>query len=149
MERLRVLADAPLAERLLRRRLYKRLVDLPATEVPARAGDWMAGDPSLVTRVEDRLARELKLEPGGVLLDFPSKPEMVAIDLPLLLRDGSITPAQLALEPVADTLHRSARRLRLFAAESRKVVPQALLRLAEHTGAEMETLLEAEGALLA
>jgi HD superfamily phosphohydrolase len=149
MERLRVLADAPLAERLLRRRLYKRLVDLPATEVPARAGDWMAGDPSLVTRVEDRLARELKLEPGGALLDFPSKPEMVAIDLPLLLRDGSITPAQLALEPVADTLHRSARRLRLFAAESRKVVPQALLRLAEHTGAEMETLLEAEGALLA
>jgi HD superfamily phosphohydrolase len=149
MERLRALPDAPLAERLWRRRLYKRLVDLPATEVPARAGDWMAGNPSLVTRVEDRLARELKLEPGGVLLDFPSKPEMVAIDLPLLLRDGSIAPVQLALEPVADTLHRSARRLRLFAAESRKVEPHALLRLAEHGGAEMERLLEAEGALLA
>jgi HD superfamily phosphohydrolase len=149
MERLRAVPDAPLAERLRRRHLYKRLVDLPATEVPARAGDWLTGNPSLVTRVEDRLARELRLEPGGALLDFPSKPEMVAIDLPVLSRDGSITPTQLALEPVADALHRSARRLRLFAAESRTVQPRALLRLAEHTGAEMEALLEAEGALLA
>jgi HD superfamily phosphohydrolase len=149
MERLRALPDAPLAERLRRRRLYKRLVDLPATEVPARAGDWMVGNPDLVTRVEDRLARELTLEPGGALLDFPSKPEMVAIDLPLLSREGSITPAQLALEPVADTLHRSARRLRLFAAEARRVEPRTVLRLAEHTGAEMEALLGAEGALLA
>jgi len=148
MERLRGLPDAPLAERLRRRRLYKRLVDLPATDVPAQAGGWIVGHADLVARVEDRLAAELRLEPGGALLDFPAKPEMVAIDLPLLGRRGAITPAQLALEPVADALHRSARRLRLFAADTRTVNPSAVLRLAEHSAAEMEVLLETDGALL-
>jgi len=148
MERLRSLADAPLAERLRRRRLYKRLADLPATEVPAQAGEWIVGRPDLVARVEDRLARDLELGPGGVLLDYPAKPDMLAIDLPLLSRDGGITPAQLALEPVADALYRSARRLRLFAAASRPVAFHAVVRLAEHTAAEMEKLLEGEEALL-
>ncbi len=148
MERLRALPDAPLAERLRRRRLYKRLVDLPATEVPAGAGEWVAGDPELVGRVEDRLAQELGLGPAGALLDFPAKPEMVAIDLPLLGRRGAIEPAQLALEPVADALHRNARRLRLFAAEPRPLEARAVLALAEHTAAEVEKELAAGAALL-
>ncbi len=148
MERLRALPDAPLAERLRRRRLYKRLVDLPATEVPVPAGEWIAGDPDLAARVEDRLAQELGLGPAGVLLDFPAKPEMVAIHLPLRGRRGTVGQAQLTLEPVAEALHRNARRLRLFAAETRRLDPRAVLDLAARTAGEVENELTAGAVLL-
>ncbi|MBI2403520.1 MAG: HD domain-containing protein [Gemmatimonadetes bacterium] len=148
MERLRHLPDTPLAASLRRRRLYKRLADLPATEVPAPGDEWIAGDPDLVANVEDRLAEELHLEPGAILLDFPAKPEMVAIDLPLMTRRGDIEPTQLALEPVADALHRNARRLRVFGAEARDLDPRTVVALAERSAAEVREALETGRPLL-
>jgi HD superfamily phosphohydrolase len=148
MERLRQLPDTALAARLRRRRLYKRWADLPATAVPAPGGEWIAGDADLVAQVEDRLAEELHLEPAAILLDFPAKPEMVAIDLPLMTRRGVTEPAQLALEPVADALHRNARRLRVFGAEVRDLDPRTVVALAERTAAEMRGALNAGTALL-
>jgi hypothetical protein len=148
MERLRQPSDTPLAVRLRRRRLYKRLADLPATDVAAAGGAWIAGDADLVAQVEDRLASELRLEPGEILLDFPAKPAMVAIDLPLMTRRGAIEPAQLALETVADALHRNARRLRLFGAETRELDPRAVVSLAERSAAEMRAALKAGTPLL-
>jgi len=148
MERLRQLPDTPLAQRLRRRRLYKRLVDLPATEVPAQGGEWIANDPDLVAQVEDQLAAELRLDPATILLDFPAKPEMVAIDLPVLSRRGLIEPAQSALEPVADALHRNARRLRLFAAEACELNPRAVVALAQRTAAELREALDRGKTLL-
>jgi hypothetical protein len=147
-ERLRQLPDAPLARRLRQRQLYKRLVDLPATEVPAEGGEWIATDPQLVARVEDRLAAELDLEPGELLIDFPAKPEMVAVDLPVKTRAGATEPAQLALEPVTDALHRNARRLRIFCAERRALDAKTVLQLAEHTAAEVRDELASGVALL-
>ncbi len=80
-----------------------------------------ADDPGLVERVEDRLARDVGLEPGALFLDFPAKPDMLALDLPLVKRDGSVThlagaeaAAHLGLPRVAAELYRSARRLRVF-----------------------------------
>jgi hypothetical protein len=148
MERLRQLEDAPLVRRLRRRRLYKRLLDLPATDVPADAGEWIPVEPALVAAVEDRLAVELGLAPGELLLDFPAKPQMLAVDLPLLTRTGAIEPAQLAFEPVTDALHRHARRLRLFAAEPRTLDQRAVLALAERSGDEVREMLQAGTALL-
>ncbi len=148
MERLRQLPEAPLAQRLRQRRLYKRLVDLPATEVPAEGGEWIAADPRLVARVEDRLAQELDLEPGDLLLDFPAKPAMVAVDLPLKTRRGATEPAQLALEPVTEALHRNARRLRIFCSQQRALDAKAVLQLAEHTAAEVGEELASGAALL-
>ncbi|MBI2536631.1 MAG: HD domain-containing protein [Gemmatimonadetes bacterium] len=148
MERLRHLPDTLLAASLRRRRLYKRLADLPATEVPAPGDEWIAGDPDLVANVEDRLAEELHLEPGAILLDFPAKPEMVAIDLPLMTRRGDIEPTQLALEPVADALHRNARRLRVFGAEARDLDPRTVVALAERSAAEVREALETGRPLL-
>ena len=148
MERLRQLPDTPLAARLRRRRLYKRLADLPAVDLPAPGGDWIAADPGLVAAVEDRLADELRLEAAGVLLDFPAKPEMVAIDLPLLSRGGIIEPAQSALEPIAEALHQNARRLRVFGAEARELDPHAVVALAERTGDEVRRALDAGEDLL-
>src|SRR2546430_13447662 len=84
-------ADAAgLARRLRERRLAKRAVDLPATALPADAAAWPADDPDLQQRVEDRLAGEMGLGPGELFLDFPAKPDMLALDLPLVQRDGSV-----------------------------------------------------------
>lgn len=148
MEALHRLAGAPLAQRLRRRRLYKRALDLPATDLPDGVGSWMSTDPELLACVEDRLAGELKLERGEVLLDFPSKPEMLAVELPVVTRRGGVAPAQLGLQPVAEMLHRSARRLRVFTAEPLTVRASAVVELAERTAGEVRAVLAADEALL-
>ncbi len=148
MEALRRLSSATLAERLRRRRLYKRAVDLPATEVPENAGSWIAEDPDLTALVEDRIAAELGLGRGEALLDFPAKPEMLALDLPLVTREGEVEAAQVVLQPVADMLHQSARRLRLFVAEQRKVDWSQVVALAERTAEETRAAVGSEKPLL-
>src|SRR2546422_3535524 len=77
-----------LARRLRERRLAKRALDLPATELPAATPGWPGEDPDLLEQVEDRLALELHLEPGELFLDFPAKADMLALELPLVKRDG-------------------------------------------------------------
>ncbi len=110
-----------LARRLRERQLAKRALDLPATELPHDTPSWPSADPDLLERVEDRLAREVKLAPDELFLDFPAKPDMLALDLPLVKRDGTVTRlagaeavAHLGLPRVAAELYRSARRLRVF-----------------------------------
>jgi hypothetical protein len=75
----------------------------------------------LLEQVEDRLARECGLAPGELLLDFPSNPSMLAVDLPLRTRSGTVErltgrgrAGQFGLPRVADELYQSARRLRVF-----------------------------------
>ena len=113
-----------LAAAIRARRLHKRAMDLPASDVPADAQAWLADDPVLTARVEDALASEVGLAPGGLLLDFPSRSSMLGVDLPLRLRGGAIDrltdegrAGQLGLPRVADELYRSARRFRVFVAQ--------------------------------
>jgi HD superfamily phosphohydrolase len=113
-----------LAAAIRARRLYKRALDLPASDVPAESQAWVADDPALVAWVEDALAAEVGLPPGGLLLDFPSRSSMLGVDLPLRLRGGAVDrltdegrAGQLGLPRVADELYRSARRLRVFVAQ--------------------------------
>src|SRR5207253_1539532 len=127
---------AGLARRLRERRLAKRAVDLPATELPADAPAWAADDPELQQHVEDRLAGEVGLRPGELFLDFPAKPDMLALDLPLVQRDGAViqlagadATAQLGLPRVAGELHRSARRLRVFVLGNATVSAKAIVEL--------------------
>ena len=110
-----------LARSLRERHLAKRALDLAATELPADTPAWPSDDPDLLERVEDRLARDVRLAPGELFLDFPAKAAMLAHDLPLVKRDGTVTQlggaaaaAQLGLPRVAAELYRSARRLRVF-----------------------------------
>jgi hypothetical protein len=63
-----------------------------------------------------------------VLIDFPARSSMLGVDLPLLTRAGTVErltdqgrAGQLGLPRVADELYRSARRLRIFTAQSRTV----------------------------
>jgi len=122
MERL-LGSGSVLARAIRERRLFKRALDLPATEVAESADSWAADDPDLVEEVEDALAGEVGLAPGELLLDFPTRSSMLAVDLPLRTRAGEIErltdegrAGQLGLPRVADELYRSARRLRVFTA---------------------------------
>jgi HD superfamily phosphohydrolase len=111
-----------LAAALRNRRLYKRALDLPASEV-ADPAPWIAEDPDLTERVEDALAAEVGLAPGELLLDFPARADLLAVNLPLLRRDGSVElltsegrEGHVGLPRIAEELYRSARRLRVFVA---------------------------------
>jgi len=110
-----------LARALRERRLAKRALDIPGTELPAETQDWPSRDPDLLERVEERLARELGLGADQLFLDFPSKPAMFDVSLPGL---GS-----LGLPRVAGELHRSAQRLRVFVLERAEVPARAVIEL--------------------
>lgn len=114
---------ARLQEALRGRQLYKRALECPAAEFDERFGDWIASDHDLVVAVEDALARELGLAPGALLIDYPAKTQMLALDLPVLRRDGQVARVTAAgwegainLPTLSDQLYRSARWLRVFVA---------------------------------
>ena len=125
MEQLVTRDGNALAGAIRARRLHKRALDLPASDVPSDTQPWITDDAGLLERVEDALAREVGLPPGGLLLDYPARSSMLGVDLPLRMRDGRVErltdegrAGQLGLPRVADELYRSARRLRVFVAES-------------------------------
>ncbi len=114
-----------LAAAIRARRLYKRALDLPASDVPADAQPWVVDDPALLERVEDSVAARVGLGHGELLLDFPARSSMLGVDLPLRTRGGTVErltdagrAGQLGLPRVADELYRSARRLRVFVART-------------------------------
>ena len=148
-------AESPLARALRQRRLYKRALDLPGSEVTAATPEWVAEDPELLERVEDALAVEVGLEPGELLLDFPSRHSMLGVDLPLKLRDGGVErltdegrAGHLGLPRIADELYRSARRLRVFVARSGEKPLDAAAELIGHSATEMQAALSEGRALL-
>jgi HD superfamily phosphohydrolase len=156
MEAVRRVRDTHLAERLRSRQLYKRVLDLPAAEVARGGGAWIVREPDLAQRVEDQLARELGLAEGELLLDFPAKPAMLAVDLPILLRSGRTavlgeegSADLLSIQQVAEELHMSARRLRIFVARPVELPQRAILALVERDGREIAKGLERGESLLA
>lgn len=144
-----------LARALRERRLAKRALDLPASELPTDVADWPALDPDLTERVEDRLATELRATPGEVFLDFPMKQEMLGVDLPLVRRDGEVlqltgpaAEAHLGLPRVAAELYRSARRLRVFATRPVQLDAAAVIELVCLPKEEVVARLEGDRPLL-
>lgn len=144
-----------LAHALRERRLAKRVLDLPATELPPDTAAWPGDDPALCLRVEDQVARELGLGAGELFLDFPAKAGMLALDLPLVTRDGSVTQlggagatAHLGLPRVAGELYRTARRLRVFVLRPAQVPVKAIVQLVMLPGDEVASRLAAERSLL-
>jgi HD superfamily phosphohydrolase len=137
MERLRAIPDTPIAHRLRSRALYKRALDLPATEIPDESADWISRKPDVAESLENRLARELGLEPGEILLDYPEKPTMLDVDLPVVLRNGETGRPQLELLRIAEALHASARRFRVFVAEPRAIDASVVLEMVRETGAKI------------
>lgn len=138
------------------RRLPKRALEIPGELVrglPVEA--WYYAEPALVRALEDRLAAELGLAPGGVFLDYPEKPRMMGLDVLLLGRGGTVQRLReggraglIDLPRVADELYYSARALRVFTLERRELPAERLLELLRQDAerlkrrlAEVETLL--------
>ena len=139
--------ETGLARALRERRLAKRGLDIPATELPAETADWPSRDPDLLERVEARLARELGLGADDLFLDFPSKPDMLEVAVPVVGRPGSATE-HLGLPRVATELHRSAQRLRVFVLEPVEIPARAIVELVTWPRGEVEARLNADQGLL-
>ncbi len=106
--------------------------------------------------MEDRLAQEVGLAPGGLFLDFPAKPDMLALDLPFVKRDGAVTQlagadagAHLGLPRVAAELYRSARRLRVFVIGPAAVPAKGIVDLVMTPREEVVVRLEQGRSLMA
>jgi len=143
--------DGGLARALRERRLAKRALDIPGTDLPLETADWPARDPDLLQQVEERLAEELGLGPDELFLDFPSKPEMLALDIPVLERPGRGGAAQyLGLPRVAAELHRAAQRLRVLVMRPlpNEVPERAIVELVTWPREEVTARLAAEKSLL-
>jgi hypothetical protein len=124
MDRLISCEPNGLAAHIRARHLHKRALDLPATEV-GDVESWVAAEPDLLERVEDRLAEELGMAAGDLLLDFPARTAMLGVNIPLRTRGGAVErltdagrAGHLGLPRVADELYRSARRLRIFVSQT-------------------------------
>ncbi len=144
-----------LARCLRERRLAKRALDLPAAELPPETPSWPSHDPDLVERVEDRLAHDVGLAPGELFLDFPAKTAMLAVDLPLVKRDGTVTPlagaeaaTQLGVPRLAAELYRSARRLRVFVMGAATVPAKEIVELVMLSRDEVAARLREDRPLL-
>ena len=155
MERLFATDPSGLARAVHERRLYKRALDLPASEIPTEAGNWVADDPDLLHQVEDAMAAELGLEPAGLLLDYPARANMLAVDLPLKTREGRIErltgegrAGHLGLPRIAEELYRSARRLRVFSALPIPNLTERLVTIVAKSPAELRGRLERGEAIL-
>lgn len=125
MHRLRALENAPLVKHLWQRKLLKRVVDLAPCDLPEGFGDWITDDPDRVQSAEDNLAGELGLREGELLIDFPRKPDMLSVSLPIVTRSGNVEmlsdehpDPRIGIHTVAEQLHVSARRFRVFCARS-------------------------------
>ncbi|MFN2571885.1 MAG: HD domain-containing protein [Gemmatimonadales bacterium] len=129
-----------LARALRERRLAKRALDIPATELPAATANWPSRDPDLLQQVEERLASELGLRADQLFLDFPSKSDMFDVSMPGL---GS-----LGLPRVAAELHRSAQRLRVFVMEPVEVPARTIVELVTWPAEQVRARLNSEKALL-
>ena len=112
----------PLLMALRERRLYKRVAQWSAAELGDEAGEWIASDRALAVAVEDRLALELGLSAGDVLLDYPVKTQMLGVDLPVQRRNADVEHltssglvGALNLPALSEQLYHSARWLRVFA----------------------------------
>jgi hypothetical protein len=116
-----------LAQALRQRRLAKRALDIPAAELPDTAA-WPAADPGLLEQVEDRLAREVGLEPNELFLDFPHKPDALVPDVPVVQREGCLAERS-GLPSIGPELMRAARRLRVFVMRSATVDERAVVKL--------------------
>jgi uncharacterized protein len=141
---------------LRERRLPKRAVEVPGELVRGLpAEEWYYSDGSLRKAVEDRLARDLGLPAGGVLLDYPEKPRMMGLGLLVRTRDGAVRRLEaggwsglIDLPRISEELYYSARVFRIFTTERREIRPDAILTWLRLPASELKQRLEAVDPLL-
>ena len=145
---------APLLLALRTRRLHKRAAEIPTVELPPES-EWIAMNPSLVYAAETAVARELNMSPGDVLLDFPTKPQMLGLDIPVVRRGGRVErltaegiAGALSLPTLSAELYQSARRLRVFVAGGREIPGESMRLLVTREADDVGERLRAGRSLL-
>src|SRR3954467_4153864 len=142
-------APSPLLAALRERRLFKRAFQCPAGDLTPDAAEWIADDPSLTRRVEDALARELGLNAGELLLDYPTKTQMLGLDLPVQRRNGEVfrltgsNVSAINLPKLAEEFYRSARWLRVFTCRPVRLERERVLALVTRSRDEVHEQLTA------
>jgi len=131
------------------RRLFKRAFECPSAELSTEAAEWIAADHVLTSRAEDALARELGMESGELLLDYPAKTQMLDLDLPVLRRDGQVRrltgeglEGAINLPMLSQELYRSARWLRVFTARPVTIERREVLALAHMPTGEVRRRID-------
>jgi hypothetical protein len=149
-------APSKLLDALRLRRLYKRAFECPAADLAPDGGEWIADDRALTVAVENALARECGLRPGDVLLDYPTKTQMLGLDLLVQRPYGEVRrltaegwEGAINLPKLSDEFYRSARWLRVFTTPRVAVNPKAVIRLANMGRDEVADALTRGLALLA
>ena len=149
-------APSPLLAALRERRLYKRAFETPAAELDAAAGEWLADDRALTIDAENAIAKELGMKPGQVLLDYPTKTEMLGLNLPVQGRDGRVQRLTSAgwegainLPRLSEQLYHSARWLRVFVARRTSISREKVLELVHLPAAAVRRRLDEGQPLLA
>jgi len=138
------------------RRLPKRALEVPGEAIRGMPGEgWISADDGLREGIEARLAEELGLGEGCVMIDYPEKPRMMGLDLLLLRRSGAVqrlteggTAGLIDLPRLSDDLYHTARAFRLFTMERREVRPDRVLPLLELTAAQARARLASPEPLL-
>jgi HD superfamily phosphohydrolase len=138
------------------RRLPKRALELPGEALRGLpAEEWLPAGGGAVQRLEERLAAELDLAPGGVFLDYPEKPRMMGLDLLMLRRDGAVQrltaggrSGLIDLPRVADELYYTARVFRVFTEQRRTVAAERMLGLLSLSAPELSARLSDPAPLL-
>jgi HD superfamily phosphohydrolase len=145
LHRLEKSGPIDMLDALRRRRLYKRAFEAPATDLPPDAAEWIADDPALTRQVEDALAAEMGLRAGELLLDYPTKTQMLSLDIPVRRRDGSVRQltaegwqGAMNLPKLSEELYRSARWLRVFTKGRMTIDGEKVLRLASLAPTEIK-----------
>ena len=133
MHRLESAGPTQLLVALKERKLYKRAAEWPAAELDADKVEWMATDRKRVAERENELAKEFRLGPGELLLDYPAKTQMLGLDIPVLRRSGQVERltgegwiGTINLPSLSEELYRSARWLRVFTAKRTSLDPRRI-----------------------
>ncbi|MDE2944158.1 MAG: HD domain-containing protein [Gemmatimonadota bacterium] len=147
---------AKLLRALADRRLPKRLVELTGDQLPDALSSWPSRRPDLVAALERRMAREWDLSEGAVMLDYPSYPGMLELNLLLVRNDGEVRRLTalgerglIDIPRLGRSLHHSARVLRIFSFEpSAPRDPEPVLALIEADEEEVGARLDSGDPLL-
>ena len=127
---------------LRNRHLPKRALELTAADLAEiRIPSWLASESPVKREMEDRIAADLELESGEVVIDYPEKTAMFQLNILLERRDGSVVrvgPGGLRgvidLPRVTPELYQAARVLRIFTFQKREVTPESFLGLIQESG---------------
>jgi HD superfamily phosphohydrolase len=135
LHRLEHAIPSALLDALKNRRLYKRALEWPASQLDDGFGEWVATDRERTRNAEDELAAKLGLAPGELLLDFPIKTQMLGLDIPVRRRNGNVErltgegwPGTINLPSLSEALYTSARWLRVFVARRMDIPRELVLR---------------------